>query len=98
MVRRNAFKLAIACDGTQDCVGNIKVRSVRKVQLPNGTTRKITLAQSAYSVESGTRARIKLELTRRGRAALGSKRMRVVAFQNARGSESASTTFWLRRR
>jgi hypothetical protein len=60
--------------------------------------RKILVAASAYAVEPGTRDRIKLELTRRARAALGSTRLRVVAFQSARGAESVRTTFWLRRK
>lgn len=97
-VRNNVFALAVECDSAQTCAGKLKVRSVHELELANGTTRRVLVAKREYSVAPDTTVRIKLRLTRPARAVLGSKRLRVAAVQSARGAESATTTFWLRRR
>lgn len=97
-VTRNTFKLTVTCDSTEACAGKLKVRSARKVQLAGGATRTLLMAKAEYSVEPGGTATVRLRLTRPARAVLGTTRLRVVAVQTARGAESASTTFWLRRK
>lgn len=97
-VKNNAFKIQVTCGSTVACAGKIKVRSVGKVKLANGKSRKLVIAKSSYSVEPGKKVVVKLKLTKPARAALGSKRLRVVAEQTARGAESSTTKFWLRRK
>ncbi len=97
-VRRNAFTLAVSCDSAQACAGKLKVRTVRKVELRNGSVRKLLMAKAPYSVEAGGTATIRLRLQRPARSVLGSTRVRVRATQSARGADPARTTFWLHRK
>lgn len=97
-VKKNAFKLRLTCDNAQACAGRLKVRTARTVELPDGRTRRLVMAKSDYTVAPGSTATVRLELTKPARTVLGSKRLRVVATQTARGAEPASTTFWLRRK
>jgi hypothetical protein len=97
-VRNNAFTLVVACEGTEACTGKLKVRTAGKVARKDGVVRHLLLAKSAYSVEPGEKAKIKLRLTKPARAAVTSKRVRVKAVQAAPGAESSSTSFWLRRK
>ena len=97
-VRKNRFRLSVACDSAVACAGTIKVRSTGKVKLANGKKRVLLLARSAYSVEPGRTAKVTLTLTKAARSALGTKRLRVVAVQRAKGAKHATTKFWLRRK
>lgn len=97
-VKNNAFKVAVTCDGSEVCTGKLKVRTKRTVKRANGTTPHLLIAKKEYSVEPGETARITLKLTRPARAVLGSRRLRVEAVQTARGAESSSARFWLRRK
>jgi hypothetical protein len=97
-VKNNAFKLTVTCESAEACKGRIKVRTVGKVERANGTLATLLLARSAYSVEAGEKATVKLTLTKPARAALGGKRVRVVAVQTAAGSDPVSTKFWIRRK
>jgi hypothetical protein len=97
-VKNNAFQLAVSCDSTEACAGKLKVRTVRKVELANGTVRRLLVAKTDYSVAAGRTATVRLALQRPARHVLGSKRLRVEATQTARGADAASTTFWLRRK
>lgn len=96
--KNNVLKLTVTCAGTEECDGRLKVRSVGKVERANGRKATLLLAKSAYSVDAGDKATVKLTLTKPARALLGTKRMRVVAIQTATGSEPASTRFWIRRK
>ena len=97
-VRNNTFKLTVSCDSAAACDGKLKVRTVHKVELRNGSVRKLLVAKTEYSVGTGETATVRLKLQRPARAVLGSKRLRVVATQTARGAETASAAFWLRRK
>ncbi|GAA5123302.1 hypothetical protein GCM10023339_42960 [Alloalcanivorax gelatiniphagus] len=96
--KNNVLKLTVACDGTEACDGRLKVRSVGEVERANGKKAPLVLAKSAYSVDPGEKAAVKLTLTKPARALLGTTRMRVVAIQTAAGSEPVSTRFWIRRK
>ena len=96
--RNDRFKVAVTCDGTATCTGKLKVRTVGKVERANGTRARLVVAKSAYTVEPGRTATVRLQLTKPARAVLGKKRIRVVATQTARGAEPVATKFWLRRR
>lgn len=96
-VRNNAFTLAVRCDGAQACAGKIKVRTARKVELRDGSVRKVVVAKKEYAVAAGDVARVRLRLTKPARSVVGAQRLRVVAVQTARGAEPAQTKFWLRR-
>ncbi len=97
-VKNNRIKLSVSCGGSVPCAGKLKVRTARKVELANGAIRKLLVAKSAYSVEAGETATVRLKLQRPARKVLGPKRLRVKATQTARGAEPASTRFWLRRK
>ncbi len=96
--RKGVFKVAVACDSTEDCAGKLKVRTVGKVERPGGTKKVLVVAKSAYDVEAGDTARVTLRLTKPARAVLGTKRIRVVAVQTASGADTVTTKFWLRRK
>ncbi len=97
-VKNDAFKLTVRCDSIEACAGKLKVRTVRTVELRNGSVRKLLVAKTEYSVAAGDTATVRLKLQRPARHVLGSKRLRVKAIQTARGADAASTTFWLRRK
>ena len=97
-VRRNTFKIAVRCDSAQACAGKLEVRTVRKVELRNGSVRKLLMAKASYTVDAHATANVRLKLQRPARSVLGSKRLRVEATQTARGADTARTTFWLRRK
>jgi hypothetical protein len=96
--RNDRFKIAVACDGAVACTGKLKVRTAGKVERADGTKARLVVAKSAYTVDPGRTATVRLTLTKPARAVLGAKRIRVVATQTARGAEPVATKFWLRRR
>lgn len=96
--RNGKFKVKVACNSTLDCTGRVKVRSVGKVERPNGSKKVLLVARSGYDVAVGETAKVTLKLTKPARAALGTKRIRVVAVQTADGADPVSTKFWLRRK
>lgn len=97
-VRDNAFMLAVACPGTRVCAGAVKVRTLRRVELPGGNDRRVLLAKREYAVAPGETTQLRLRVQRPARPVLGSRRLRVVAVQTVRGAEPTSTTFWIRRK
>lgn len=97
-VANNVFKLRVSCDSTVVCAGKFKIRTARKVELPNGSVRRLLMAKKDYSVGAGETATIRMKLQRPARAVLTTERLRVAATQTARGAETVRTTFWLRRK
>ena len=79
------------------CAGKLKVRTVGKVERPDGTRKVLVVAKSAYTVEPGETAKVRLALTKPARTVVGTKRIRVVAVQTAAGADPARTAFWLKR-
>ncbi|MBL0747229.1 hypothetical protein [Nocardioides baculatus] len=96
--RKGVLRLEVDCDSTVDCAGKVKVRTVGKVKRPHGKKKVLVLAKSAYDVEAGDTAKVKLTLTKPARRVVGTQRIRVVAVQTADGADPARTKFWLRRK
>lgn len=96
-VKRNRFRLAVACNGAAPCEGTVIVRARRKVETPRGTVRKVVVARKAYSVGAGEKDVVVLKVRPAARPALKRGRLRVVAVHRAAATKTVRTAFWLKR-
>ena len=96
-VKRNRFRLAVACNGAAPCEGTVIVRARRKVETPRGTVRKVVVARKAYSVGAGEKDVVVLKVRPAARPALKRGRLRVVAVHKAAATKTVRTAFWLKR-
>ena len=96
--RNNTVRVRVDCAGAVACAGTVKLRTAAKVERRNGSRARLVLAKATYAVEPGRTAKVRLVLTKPARKVVGTKRLRVVATQTARGADPVRTPLWVKRR
>jgi hypothetical protein len=96
-VMRNRFAVRVACEGTQECLGKLTVRTASKERIDGMAKAKfVTVSERRYSVASGDTERVVLRLTRTARDLVADRRIKVKAILHAPGAERSVETFWLK--
>lgn len=96
-VRKNRFKVTVACDATVACAGTLTVRTAGKVKVPGMVRKKLVMvSERTYTVAPGSERRLVLKLTRTARALVADGPLKVRAVQKAKGAQRSVTTFRLK--
>jgi hypothetical protein len=96
-VRKNRFKVTVACEATVACAGTLTVRTAGKVKVPGMARKKLVMvSERTYTVAPGGEKRLVLKLTRTARALVADGPLKVRAVQKAKGAQRSVTTFRLK--
>ncbi|MDT0186169.1 hypothetical protein Q9S36_38885 [Microbacterium sp. ARD31] len=96
-VRKNRFKVTVACDATVACAGTLTVRTAGKVKVPGMVRKKlVTVSERTYTVAPGGEKRLVLKLTKTARVLVADGPLKVRAVQKAKGAQRSVTTFRLK--
>jgi hypothetical protein len=82
LVSKSAVATTVSCTGAEDCAGRAQLVASKRMKVNGHVVKKGTvLATVTYSVEAGTKAKLKLVKTKAGRTALRGKAVRKVTLR-----------------